>query len=79
MAAGSAKISITVAAPVKLVKYKNCKALNKVHRHGVGRPGAVDHVSGSTEPVTNFLRHKKLYTLNKARDRDKDGVACERR
>jgi hypothetical protein len=60
-------------------RYANCAALNKVYPHGVGRPGAVDKVSGRTRPVTNFVRNKKVYDLNRGRDGDKDGVACERR
>lgn len=70
MVAGSAN-----AAPAK--KFSNCAKLNKVYPHGVGRPGAVDHTSG--EPVTNFTRNRKVYKQNKkGRDRDKDGIACEK-
>ena len=76
--AGSAKVSVTVKAPIVVKRYDNCAALNRDHPHGVGRPGAVDHVSGSTEPVTNFLRHAGLYKANTGRDRDKDGIACEK-
>jgi len=60
-------------------KYANCAALNKVYKHGVGRKGAKDKVSGSTKPVTNFTVYTATYNLNKARlDRDKDGIACEK-
>ena len=76
--AGSAKVSVTVKAPVVVKRYANCKELNRDHPHGVGRPGAVDHVSGSTEPVTDFLRHAGLYNANTGRDGDKDGIACEK-
>ncbi|WP_201299528.1 excalibur calcium-binding domain-containing protein [Aeromicrobium sp. 9AM] len=58
-------------------KYSNCKKLNKDYKHGVGKPGAHDHTSGT--PVTNFTRNKAVYTKNKARDRDKDGIACEKK
>ncbi len=58
--------------------YPNCKALNRVYPHGVGRIGARDRVSGSSEPVRNFKRSNVLYRQNSARDRDKDGVACEK-
>jgi hypothetical protein len=30
-------------------------------------------------PVTNFYRNNRLYYLNRSLDRDKDGVACEKR
>jgi hypothetical protein len=29
--------------------------------------------------VTNFRRSNRLYRLNKGLDRDKDGIACEKR
>lgn len=61
--------------------YKNCTALNKKYPHGIGKVGARDKTSGT--PVTNFKRSTKLYRLamsyNKGLDRDKDGVACEKR
>ena len=60
----------------KVVVYKNCAALNKVYPHGVGRPGARDHTSG--KPDTRFAVNKAVYRANTARDRDKDGIACER-
>jgi hypothetical protein len=59
--------------------FSNCTQLNKTYKHGVGRSGAHDHVSGSTKPVTNFTRNTTVYRQNKARDRDKDGIACEKR
>ena len=31
--------------------YKNCTAMNKVHRHGVGKPGARDHTSDEPSPT----------------------------
>jgi hypothetical protein len=57
-------------------KFRNCAALNTVYPHGVGRVGARDHTSG-TPPVTTFKRNTALYQVNKGRDGDKDGVACE--
>ncbi len=58
--------------------FKNCTALNKVYRHGVGKPDAVDHVRGHTRRVTNFYVSKALYKANKGSDRDHDGIACEK-
>ena len=57
--------------------FKNCTALNKVYKHGVGLPNAKDKTSGT--PVTNFKHSKSLYVANKKSDRDKDGIACEKR
>lgn len=66
------------AVPVK--KYASCAALNKHYPAGVGLPGAKDKVSGRARPVTNFTRNAAVYKLNKAKlDRDKDGIACEKR
>jgi uncharacterized membrane protein len=68
------------AAPPKPKKYANCAALNKVYQHGVAKKGAKDKVRGTTRPVTTFLVYTAAYNLNKAKlDRDKDGIACEKR
>lgn len=64
-------------APVGAQVFANCAALNAIYPHGVGLPGAVDHVSGSSKPVTTFTRSTALYEANTARDRDGDGIACE--
>jgi hypothetical protein len=58
-------------------KYPNCRSLNRVYRHGVGRWGARDKTSGV--PVTTFKRSNILYRLNRHLDRDKDLIACEKR
>jgi hypothetical protein len=57
--------------------YPNCAALNIDYPHGVGKSGAVDHVSSGT-PVTNFTVNDAVYQANTARDGDKDGIACEK-
>ena len=57
--------------------FKNCTALNKTYAHGVGRPGARDKTSGS--PVKNFKVDKATYNANARSDRDKDGIACEKK
>jgi hypothetical protein len=53
----------------------------KVLVHGVGRANAHDRTSGT--PVTTFTRSTPLYNTamhyNKGLDRDKDGIACEKR
>jgi len=64
-------------------KFKNCTALNKVYPHGVGKSNARDKVRGKTKPVTSFKRstslYKKIVGYRHDLDRDKDGVACEKR
>jgi hypothetical protein len=64
--------------PTGATVFANCAALNAVYPHGVGRTGAVDHVSGSSKPVTDFLVDDALYNANPGRDGDGDGVACEK-
>lgn len=57
--------------------FDNCTAMHLVYPHGVGMPGAVDRVSGSTKPVTTFTRSAALYAANADLDRDGDQIACE--
>lgn len=57
--------------------FQNCTAMHKVYPHGVGKPGARDHVSGSSKPVTNFKVSTALYNANSGLDRDHDKIACE--
>ncbi len=68
-------VAVTPASAAR--SYSNCTALNKDYPHGVGRPGARDKTSGKR--VTNFTRSSKIYNANTARDRDKDGIACEKK
>jgi hypothetical protein len=74
--------TVALAGPADAVRpraYANCTALNKVYKHGVGKVGARDHVAGHSKPVTDFTRSNAVYALNKKSDRDKDGIACEKR
>jgi len=59
--------------------FANCTDMHAVYPHGVGRPGAVDHVRGSTRPVTSFLVSEGLYNANSFSDADGDGIACEKK
>ncbi len=72
--------AVTMASSAEAVtpkKYQNCTKLNKDYAHGVGKPGARDKTSGT--PVTSFKVSKKVYVLNRVSDRDKDGIACEKK
>ncbi len=77
----TAPLALSLADPAEAAapprKYANCTALNKVYPHGVGKPGAVD--KSSSGKVTNFTRNAKVYALNAGSDRDKDGIACEKK
>lgn len=62
-------------------RWKNCTIVNRRLPHGVGRATAHDATSGT--PVTNFRHDTAMYKAamraNKGLDRDKDGIACEKR
>lgn len=75
---------VALAAPAhattpKPARFPNCATLQALFKHGVARPGAHDAVRGATAPVTTFTINKAFYDLNRHLDRDKDGVACEKR
>lgn len=62
-------------APPRPRHFANCAALTRIYPHGVGRPGARDRGSS----VTNFTRALATYRLNVDKDRDRDGIACEKK
>jgi uncharacterized membrane protein len=72
----AAVLAATTGVAGAATHYANCTALNRHYPHGVGKPGAHDHTSGT--PVTDFKRSKALYNANTDSDRDKDGIACEK-
>lgn len=78
------RAAAAVVWPQASVKYKfaNCTALNKVYKHGVGKSTARDKTS-SKYKVTTFKKSTSLYNkvigYRKGLDRDKDGIACEKR
>ncbi|MFZ0158182.1 MAG: excalibur calcium-binding domain-containing protein [Kineosporiaceae bacterium] len=74
-----AGIGLPAEAAAKPVKYKNCTALNKVYKHGVGKPKARDKVASGKKPVTTFTKSLAVYSKNTHLDRDRDGIACEKR
>ncbi|MCD9198383.1 excalibur calcium-binding domain-containing protein [Aeromicrobium wangtongii] len=74
---GLGVVATTSPAEAANKTYKNCTALNKAYPHGVGKPGARDKTSG--KPVTNFTRSAAIYKKNTKSDRDKDGIACEKK
>jgi hypothetical protein len=70
-------VLVAPSSSMTLSGFQNCAAMHKVYPHGVGRVGARDHTSGT--PVTTFKRSNRLYNANKGLDRDKDGIACEKK
>lgn len=81
LAAALVQLSATPAeavyAPVKT--FANCDAMHKVsaYRGGIKKVGAVDRRSSGKARYKPYVSTKR-YKLNVSRDRDKDGVACER-
>ena len=57
-------------------KFSNCAALNKVYPGGVSKSSKVVNHGGTTKnkPTVNA----KVYNENASKDRDKDGIACEK-
>lgn len=57
-------------------KFKNCTELNKAYTGGVSKSAGVVNKGGKTKykPTVN----KALYDANSSKDRDNDGIACER-
>ena len=65
------------AAPVVVTKkFSNCKALNRVYPGGVARSGSVSNSGGATKYSPTVSA--RVYKENKSKDRDHDGIACER-
>lgn len=77
-APASSAVQRTARVPIG---YWNCTQLHKKYPHGVGKVNARDKTSG--EPVTTFKRSNALYAramaANRGLDRDKDGIACEKK
>jgi hypothetical protein len=63
--------------------WTNCTKVHTRYPHGVGRLNARDHTRSGTPGVTTFKRSTRLYntamSYNSDLDRDRDGVACEKR
>jgi hypothetical protein len=76
-AAKASGVTVASAKAPMASMFRNCTALNRVYTHGVGRYGARDQTSGT--PVTNLGRSNRLYLQNGGLDRDKDGIACEKK
>ena len=63
-------------AIAKAVSYSNCTELNKVYKGGVAKAANIKNKGGKTKykPFVSL----ELYNANKSKDRDKDGIACEK-
>jgi len=68
--------SVSAEPRVHHVKFSNCSALNKVYPGGVAKSRSSRNRGGDTHytPTVN----SKVYSENSGKDRDHDGIACER-
>jgi hypothetical protein len=57
-------------------KFANCAALNEVYPGGVAKNSRVTNKGGATDNTPTVK--PKVYKANSSKDRDKDGIACER-
>jgi hypothetical protein len=72
----STSVNALAAPNVLDKKFANCSALNKVYPGGVAKSRNVKNKGGKTNysPTVNA----KVYSENSGKDRDKDGIACEK-
>lgn len=72
--------TVGLPADATVTKFKDCVSLNAVYKHGVGLKGAKDRVTAGKKPVTTYTVNPDVYNANKKNlDRDKDGIACEKK
>jgi hypothetical protein len=73
----AASVTLALAPTAAFAKvFPNCKGVDKVYPHGIAKNArAATHASGLTgRPIVSA----KLYAQNGSKDRDNDGVACEK-
>lgn len=82
-------ISVTATeshAATKAKTFTNCTEMQKTYKGGVAKKAGLKNRTGYDEngkPIykkTQYVAHVSLatYDANKSKDRDKDGIACER-
>ena len=80
---GAAGMAVGTAKAEAPSLYENCTSFNKKYPHGVGKLHAVDKTRTGAPRVTTFKRSTRTYrdamSWNRGLDRDKDGIACEKK
>jgi hypothetical protein len=76
LSSGLSSPALVEIAPILENKFANCAALNKVYPGGVAKSSKVKNQGGKTRHQPRV--DQKIYEANKSKDRDKDGIACER-
>lgn len=70
---------VALLAPVADAKeFSNCAAMHKVYEGGVAKRKAAQKRAIADGVKIAPIVNAKVYAENASRDRDKDGVACER-
>lgn len=79
-AAVAQQVSAATVSKSAVPVFKNCAALNAKYPGGVAKAGIkFNLVNGKKKTFSKRPTFSTaLYTANKKRDRDKDGIACER-
>ena len=60
----------------QIAKFANCTELNSVYPGGVAKNAKVTNKGGETKSIP--VVKPSVYKKNASKDRDKDGIACER-
>jgi hypothetical protein len=62
--------------PPQAAKFSNCTELNKVYPGGVAKNSKVTNKGGETKNPPTVK--PSVYKKNASKDRDRDGIACEK-
>jgi hypothetical protein len=73
--AGGPSVSFASPKPIEQ-KFANCTELNSVYPGGVAKNSKVTNKGGITKSVP--VVKPSIYKKNASKDRDKDGIACEK-
>ena len=63
-----------IMPPTKV--FSNCTELNKTYPGGVAKSKGIRNQGGATKKTPTV--NAKVYAENSGKDRDKDGIACEK-
>jgi hypothetical protein len=73
---GANVLSASAKPIIYEIKYSNCTQLNKDYPGGVAKSKTVRNKGGKTKKTPTV--NAKVYAENSSKDRDKDGIACEK-
>lgn len=78
LAVASISLNTTAATalPSGAKAFQNCAAVQKVYPHGIAKSAATARTATGLKGAPKISA--TLYAANKSKDRDGDGVACEK-